>query len=82
MDGYGAIAMHPLAPWKQPKTRTKKLMQAGLKKVLAYHSTNNGRDPWWNSGARHMNTTHSKANFDRLGLVSVRNTVQGLQHLS
>jgi hypothetical protein len=38
--------------------------------------------PWWNSGASHMNAAFRKAFFDRLGLVSLLDTVRRLQCLS
>ena len=68
--------------WKRPSTRAKNLMKAGLKEYRAYHSAYNGRGPWWNSGASHMNAAHPKTYFDRLGLVSVLDTVRKLQYLS
>ena len=68
--------------WKRPSTRAKNLMKAGLKECRAYHSAYNGRGPWWNSGASHMNAAHPKVYFDRMGLVSVLDTVRKLQYLS
>ncbi|MEQ1977010.1 group II intron maturase-specific domain-containing protein [Xenorhabdus sp. SGI240] len=41
--------------WKQPYTRTRKLMLAGLKKERAWRSSRNQRGTWWNAGANHMN---------------------------
>ena len=40
----------------------------------------NGRGPWWNSGASHMNQAYRKSRFDQLGLVSILETVIRLQN--
>ena len=65
--------------WKRVYTRARNLMKAGLKEEQAWRSATNGRGPWWNSGARHMNMAFPKAYFDRRGLVSLLDTVQRLQ---
>ena len=57
--------------WKRPRTRKKRLMARGLPEEQAWKSANNGRGPWWNAGAAHMNLAFSKNFFDRLGLVSL-----------
>jgi RNA-directed DNA polymerase len=57
--------------WKRPRTRRKKLMQRGLDEACASRSAYNGRGPWWNSGAPHMNRAFPKRYFERLGLVSL-----------
>jgi RNA-directed DNA polymerase len=59
--------------WKRPRTRAKNLMKYGLPEVQACKSAGNGRGPWWNAGARHMNLALPKSFFDRLGLVSLLN---------
>jgi RNA-directed DNA polymerase len=68
--------------WKRPLARARGLMRAGLPEARAWRSATNGRGPWWNSGASHMNAAFPKAWFDRLGLVSVLGTVRRLQSLS
>jgi RNA-directed DNA polymerase len=68
--------------WKRPYTRATNLMKAGLTEVRAWRSATNGRGPWWNSAASHMNAAFRKAYFDRLGLVSLLDTVRRLQCLS
>jgi RNA-directed DNA polymerase len=55
--------------WKRCKTRYKKLVAAGLSKERAKTSSVNGRGPWWNSGASHMNDAFRKKFFDNHGLV-------------
>ncbi len=65
--------------WKRPYTRAKHLMKAGLKEERAFRSAFNGRGPWWNSGASHMNQVFPKSFFDRLGLVSLLDTTRRLQ---
>jgi len=57
--------------WKHAVTRAKKLVQQGLDEERALQSAGNGRGPWWNAGASHMNTALRKAYFDRVGLVSL-----------
>jgi RNA-directed DNA polymerase len=57
--------------WKRSKTRYKRLLSAGLSKERAKVSSANGRGPWWNSGASHMNDAFRKIFFDNHGLVSM-----------
>jgi len=68
--------------WKRPYTRAKNLMKAGLKEERAFRSAFNQRGSWWNSGASHMNAAFPKSFFDRLGLVSLLDTVRRLQCLA
>lgn len=65
--------------WKRTFTRARNLMEAGLTEERAWRSATNGRGPWWNSGASHMNAAFRKAFFDRLELVSLLATVRRLQ---
>jgi RNA-directed DNA polymerase len=57
--------------WKRPRTRAGKLMQRGLAEERAWASANNGRGPWWNAGASHMNEAYRAAYFANLGLPSL-----------
>lgn len=57
--------------WKRPPTRARKLIQRGLSEERAYKSAYNGRGPWWNSGASHMNQAFAKSYFTELGLLSL-----------
>jgi RNA-directed DNA polymerase len=57
--------------WKRTFTRARNLMLRGLDEVRAWRSATNGRGPWWNSGASHMNAAYPKRYFDKLGLVSL-----------
>jgi len=68
--------------WKRSYTRARQLMRAGLREERAWRSATNGRGPWWNSGASHMNAAFPKGFFDRLGLVSLLDTVRRLQYVS
>ncbi len=68
--------------WKRPYTRARNLMKAGLTEERAFRSAFNQRGPWWNSGASHMNQAFPKSYFDRLGLVSLLDTVRRLQGVS
>ena len=65
--------------WKRPYTRAKNLMKAGLTEERAFRSACNQRGAWWNSGASHMNQAFPKLYFDRLGLVSLLDTMRRLQ---
>jgi len=67
--------------WKRPATRNRKLQAAGLDVMRAWKSASNGRGPWWNAGASHMNVTHPKRFFDALGLVSLLDTQQRFQRV-
>lgn len=71
--------------WRQKKrsyARAKVLMQRGLGEARAWRSATNGRGPWWNAGASHMNEAFPKSYFDSLGLVSLLPLLQRLQRAS
>ncbi len=57
--------------WKRNFTRAKNLMKLGHDEEHAWRSATNGRGPWWNSGASHMNHALPRKYFDALGLVSL-----------
>jgi len=57
--------------WKRSWTRFKNLMKRGIAEERAAASAFNGRGPWYNSGASHMNHALSKKYFDVLGLLSL-----------
>jgi RNA-directed DNA polymerase len=57
--------------WKRSITRAKNLMRRGLDETTAWKSATNGRGPWWNAGARHMNFAFPKKTFDAMGLPSL-----------
>lgn len=65
--------------WKQPRTRQRKLRGLGLDAERAWLSAVNGRGPWWNAGASHLNQALPAAYFTRLGLVSLLREQQRLQ---
>ena len=67
--------------WKRPATRERYLRRLGLSAARAWKSSVNGRGPWWNAGASHMNQAMPKSRFDRLGLVSLLDTVVRLQRV-
>jgi len=62
--------------WKRPWTRLKKLMRLGIPEERSSRSAFNGRGPWYNSGASHMNMALPKKFFDKLGLISVIKQLQ------
>lgn len=41
--------------WKRSYSRAKNLMRLGLEEARAWNSAQNGRGPWWNAGASHLN---------------------------
>ena len=53
---------------KRPRTRAKRLRKRGLEEARAWESAYNGRGPWWNSGASHMNQAFPEKYFRELGL--------------
>jgi RNA-directed DNA polymerase len=57
--------------WKRSITRARNLMRLGISEARAWRSATNGRGPWWNSGASHLNQALPKKLFDRLGLESL-----------
>ena len=68
--------------WKRVYTRVRNLMKAGIDKVRAWKSATNGRGPWWNGGASHMNQAYPKNWFDCMGLVSLLDTQRRFQSVS
>ena len=67
--------------WKRPATRNKRLQARGLDATRAWKSASNGRGPWWNAGANHMNAAYPKRFFDESGLVSLLDTQQRFQRV-
>jgi RNA-directed DNA polymerase len=68
--------------WRQKKrggTRARILVARGIDKDRAWKSTVNGRGPWWNAGAPHMNEAFPKSFFDDLGLISIVDRMRVLQ---
>jgi len=65
--------------WKRARTRARNLMRSGLSEPRAWTSATNGRGPWWNSGASHMNAALPKKVFNRLSLISLLDTINRLQ---
>ena len=68
--------------WKRSYTRARNLMKRGLSEERAWHSATNGRGPWWNAGASHMNEAFPKRFFDELGLVSLLDHLRLIQSTS
>jgi group II intron reverse transcriptase/maturase len=60
--------------WRQMKrvgTRGKRMTKRGLEEVRAWVSSTNGRGPWWNAGASHMNQAYPITYFNKFGLVNL-----------
>jgi RNA-directed DNA polymerase len=64
--------------WKRPRTRAKELMRRGIDQARAWTSATNGRGPWWNAGASHMNDACRARLFLTLGLPSFQSLHQSL----
>ena len=64
--------------WKRPWTRAKALSRRGLPWQRAWTSATNGRGPWWNAGASHMNQAVTTRELRQLGLVSLLQESQRL----
>lgn len=62
--------------WKRGSTRFRRLTALGFTQAKARCCAGNGRGPWWNAGAQHMNAAYPAAMFQRMGLVSLLATVQ------
>jgi len=61
--------------WRQMKrgrTRETRLEERGLDEKRAWMSARNGRGPWWNAGASHMNEAYPAKYFHELGLVTLQ----------
>lgn len=65
--------------WKRSYTRARNLLRRGLSEQRAWTSATNGRGPWWNAGASHMNEAFPKSFFDRLGLLSLSDQLRRLR---
>ncbi len=57
--------------WKKPRTRVKKLIERGIDRARAITSACNGRGPWWNAGASHMNAAVTAKWLQQQGLMSL-----------
>ena len=68
--------------WKRVYTRAKRLIGRGLVQERAWRSATNGRGPWWNAGASHMNAAFPKTYFDRMGLVSLLDAQRRFERVS
>ncbi len=68
--------------WKKPWTRFKRLVSLGISTERARDSAYNGRGPWWNSGASHMNDALRRKYFDKLGLISLLDQVRQVNALT
>lgn len=57
--------------WKKPRTRFKRFVAMGMEYDHAMQCAYNGRGPWWNAGAQHMNFAFPIKYFAMLYLVSL-----------
>jgi len=64
--------------WKRPRRRMQRLAALGLDRERARCSAFNGRGPWWNAGASHLNAALPTAYFRKLGLISLMEEVHWL----
>jgi RNA-directed DNA polymerase len=84
LDGWVRRKLRALLwrQWKRSITRATALLKRGLTHERAWQSATNGRGPWWNAGAGHMNAAFPKSCFDHMGLISLVDTRQRFQSLS
>jgi len=68
--------------WKKPRTRVKKLIRLGIERERAWLSSYNGRGPWWNAGASHMNVAVTVKWLLQQGLMSLLIEHQRLMSLA
>lgn len=68
--------------WKRPYPRARNLMRLGLSEERAWRSATNGRGPWWNAGASHMNHAVPRRLLARAGLISLLEEYQRLRNTS
>jgi len=68
--------------WKRPRTRAKRMIQRGIERARAWTSGMNGRGPWWNAGASHMNAAVPAKWFHQQGLMSLLAEHQRLASLA
>jgi RNA-directed DNA polymerase len=68
--------------WKRPRTRRKELRKRGLSEERAAQSAYNGRGPWWNAGASHMNQAIPTRLLSQMGLVSLLQEQRRLKYFS
>ena len=68
--------------WKRTYRRARNLMRLGLGEERAWRSAVNGRGPWWNAGASHLNQALPKQLFGRLALVSLVDYYQRLKRFT
>ncbi len=66
--------------WKRVYPRARRLMQRGIAEARAWQSATNGRGPWWNSGASHMNEAYPQSFFAGLGLPALLHERLKLTH--
>jgi RNA-directed DNA polymerase len=62
--------------WKRVYTRARRLIALGFVEAKAWRCACNGRGPWWNAGASHMNAAYPAAAFGRMGLISLLETIK------
>lgn len=65
--------------WKKPWTRRRELMRRGIDEARASISAFNGRGPWWNAGASHMNQAVKTRQLQAAGLLSFQEEFQRLK---
>ncbi|MGB7749857.1 MAG: hypothetical protein WBN75_21520 [Verrucomicrobiia bacterium] len=77
MAGYGGNSGVPNGGSESGLGRTsKRLRKLGFTETKAHASAWNGRGPWWNAGASHLNAAFGAGYYQQLGLVSLLTEVQ------
>lgn len=65
--------------WKNPWTRRRELIRRGVDERRASIGAFNGRGPWWNAGASHMNEAIKTRQLQAAGLLSFQEEFQRLK---
>lgn len=65
--------------WKRPRKRAQMLQKLGIDRNRARKSASNGRGPWWNSAASHMNQAITTRRLRLSGYVSILEESQRLK---
>lgn len=65
--------------WKRPKARFRELVRRGIDVKRARKSAGNGRGPWWNAGASHMNQAVTTRELRIQGYLSLLEEFQRLK---
>ena len=75
-------ALHPVAAMEEAADQSQEADRTGIEKTRAYASASNGRGPWWNAGASHMNAAVPAKWLQQQGLMSLLTEHQRFKSLA